>query len=96
MKITVVTVRRVFNLGNYQSATYEATAEVGDGESPAAVGEILKGYVYTRGGDVNEGLNCVDRAAVLQRNWTPPDGYYPVDADGFVRRSITDLGLPQQ
>ena len=36
MKITEVTYRRVFNLGNYETLALELTAEINEGEDPQA------------------------------------------------------------
>jgi hypothetical protein len=46
MKIETITYKRVKNLGNYQSETFEATATVEEGEEAHIVAEVLKAFVY--------------------------------------------------
>ena len=46
MKIESITYKRIKNLGNYQSETFEATATVEEGDDPQVVGEGLKAFVY--------------------------------------------------
>lgn len=46
MKIETITYKRVKNLGDYQSETFEATATVEEGDDPQVVGEGLKAFVY--------------------------------------------------
>jgi hypothetical protein len=45
MKITTITYKRIHNLGNFQSQTFEFTAEVHDDELPLKVAEQLRFYV---------------------------------------------------
>jgi hypothetical protein len=47
MKITTITYKRIKNLGNYQSESFEFTAEVDEdqGDLPLKVAEQLKFYV---------------------------------------------------
>ncbi|MBW4573589.1 MAG: hypothetical protein KME31_38260 [Tolypothrix carrinoi HA7290-LM1] len=45
MKIETITYKRVKNLGNYQSETFEATATVEEGEEAHIVAEVLKNFV---------------------------------------------------
>lgn len=46
MKIETITYKRVKNLGNYQSETFEVTATVEEGEEAHIVAEALKNFVY--------------------------------------------------
>jgi hypothetical protein len=42
MEIKIVTYRRTINLGNYQSASFEASAEVGDSNPDSAAKAIVE------------------------------------------------------
>lgn len=46
MKVETITYKRVKNLGNYQSETFEATATVEEGEEAHIVASVLKNFVY--------------------------------------------------
>lgn len=46
MKIETITYRRVKNLGNFQSETFEATATVHEEEEAHIAAEVLKSFVY--------------------------------------------------
>lgn len=48
MRITKVSYRRVRNLGNYESAAFEATAEINETEDVYLVFDELKKFVNTR------------------------------------------------
>ena len=45
MKIKTITYKRVKNLGNYQSESFEANATVDEGEEAHIVAEVLKIFV---------------------------------------------------
>lgn len=45
MKIITITYKRIHNLGNFQSQTFEFTAEVQENELPLKVAEQLRFYV---------------------------------------------------
>ena len=46
MKVKTVTCKRVRNLGNYESETFEMTAELDDKDDAIAVAEILESFVH--------------------------------------------------
>lgn len=46
MKIETIAYKRVKNLGNYQSETFEAIAILEEGEDPHIVASVLKTFVY--------------------------------------------------
>ncbi len=46
MKIETITYKRVKNLGNYQSETFEAIAIVEEGEEAHIAASVLKTFVY--------------------------------------------------
>ncbi|GAX46277.1 hypothetical protein NIES4075_72980 [Tolypothrix sp. NIES-4075] len=48
MKIERITYKRVKNLGNFQSETFEATAIIADSEDPHLAGEELKAFVWAQ------------------------------------------------
>ncbi|MBW4572831.1 MAG: hypothetical protein KME31_34120 [Tolypothrix carrinoi HA7290-LM1] len=48
MKIETITYKRVKNLGNYQSETFEAIAIISEGEDPHLAGEELKAFVWAQ------------------------------------------------
>lgn len=58
MKIETITYRRVKNLGNYQSETFEATVTLEEEDHPEVVAEDLKEFVrlqlYPPGAEVQQ------------------------------------------
>lgn len=54
IKITKITYSRTVNLGNYESARVEATAEVQDGENPNKVAAKLALWVEEQAEDAGE------------------------------------------
>lgn len=45
MKIETITYKRVKNLGNYQTETFEATAVLSDDDDPDIAADMLKKFV---------------------------------------------------
>lgn len=48
MKVETITYKRVKNLGNYQSETFEATASLDDGDDPRQISQDLKDFVLSQ------------------------------------------------
>ncbi|MGI2904902.1 hypothetical protein [Tolypothrix sp. VBCCA 56010] len=48
MKIETITYKRIKNLGNYQSETFEAIATIAEEEDPHLAGEELKAFVWAQ------------------------------------------------
>lgn len=48
MRIETITYKRIKNLGNYQSESFEATAIVSEDDDPDIAAEILKEFVLKK------------------------------------------------
>jgi hypothetical protein len=48
MKIETISYKRVKNLGNYQTETFEATATIAEEEDPHKACEELKAFVWAQ------------------------------------------------
>ncbi|MBD2609564.1 hypothetical protein H6G81_35020 [Scytonema hofmannii FACHB-248] len=48
MKIETITYKRIKNLGNFQSETFEAMAIISEGEDPHMAGEKLRSFVWAQ------------------------------------------------
>lgn len=46
MQIKTITVKKIKNLGNYQNETFEAVAELSEGENPVDAAQDLRKFVH--------------------------------------------------
>lgn len=96
MRITTITVGVTFNKGNFQSARFDVTGEVGDGEQPAAVALSLWSFAVSQGRRVALDANpaaLLAEAAGSQGRWEPPDGIAKWGAGDFTERCVEDFSV---